>query len=307
MPDKLIKHSLLFKLGLANICILLVVSAVYVILSLGNMFQQQISSMKSQNQILLSGYDDKIQWQVQNVISLISTYDSEYEKRGVPLEERKENIKELVRGLRYGTEGYFWIDTFDGINVLLPPKPETEGTNRLGWQDEDGKYMVRDFIEIGKKEGGFTDFKFPKLGSDKPEPKRSYTAPFRPYSWVIGTGNYIDEIDAASDALKAQFSKASRIAVARYAIISLVLIVLSCGAIIILISRVMLKPINAVAKSLQEISEGNGDLTVRLAEASSDEIGLLCRYFNKTMEKIHSVVSGVKQSKDSLFSVGETV
>lgn len=58
--------------------------------------------------------------------------------------------------------------------------------------------MVKDFIEIGKNdEGGFTDFKYPKLGSDKPEPKRSFTAPYKPYRWVVGTGNYIDDIDKA--------------------------------------------------------------------------------------------------------------
>lgn len=301
------KASLLVTMALVNIGILVIVSLAYISISLANLFTQQKYTLESQRQILLDGYDQKIQWQVQNVISLLTTYDEEYKKQGLSLEERKEAIKELVRGLRYGTEGYFWIDTFDGVNVLLPPKPETEGTNRLDWTDQDGKYMVKDFIEIGKKEGGFTDFKFPKLGSDKPEPKRSYTAPFRTYSWVVGTGNYIDEIDAALAEVKAKLDKDTKLVVINFIITSILVIILSCVGIVILIARVMVKPITGVVGKLRDISEGDGDLTSRLPVTKEDEIGLLCRYFNSTMEKIHSVVSGVKQSKDSLMKAGDTV
>jgi methyl-accepting chemotaxis protein len=301
------KTSLLFTMGLANIVILIIVSVCYMSSSISNMFSHQEYTLKSQKQVLLEGYDQKIQWQVQNVISLITTYDSIYEKEGMSLEERKEAVRELVRGLRYGTEGYFWIDTFDGVNVLLPPKPATEGTNRLDWTDEDGKYMVKEFIEIGKKEGGFTDFKFPKLGSDKPEPKRSYTAPYRPYSWVIGTGNYIDEIDAAVNEVEKKLNSDFKKAIINFVILGVIVIVLSCIGIVFLISHFMIRPIKRVANSLRDISEGDGDLTSRLPITSEDEIGLLSRYFNNTMEKIHDVVFGVKESKDSLTSAGDTV
>ena len=192
------RSSLKAKIGLFSVCVLLVVAAVYTGFSLRTILSQQNYTLEKQQHLMLEAYDEKIQWQVQNVISLLKTYDELYTKQGLDLSERQARVKEIVRGLRYGTDGYFWIDTFDGVNVLLPPKPETEGTNRLDWKDEDGKTMVKDFIEIGKNdEGGFTDFKYPKLGSDKPEPKRSFTAPYKPYRWVVGTGNYIDDIDKA--------------------------------------------------------------------------------------------------------------
>ncbi len=301
------KESLMFKLALMSIGMLLMVAALYVGSALLIMGGQQKRSVESQRQLLLDGYDEKIQWQVQNVISLLNTYDTEYEKQGLSLNERQTRIKELVRGLRYGTEGYFWIDTFDGMNVLLPPKPATEGTNRLDWKDQDGKFMVRDFIEIGKKGGGFTNFQYPKLGSNKPEPKRSYTAPFTKYSWVVGTGNYIDEIDAAIEKLQTNLSKDFNLAVITYMVLSLIVITLSCIGVVYAIARIMLRPIKNVSTSLQDIAEGDGDLTSRLPVSGKDEISELSLYFNKTMEKIHDVVFGVKQSKDSLLSVGETV
>jgi len=42
---------------------------------------------------------------------------------------------------------------------------------------------------------GYTDYWFPKAGSDTPLPKRGYSLEFKPWGWVVGTGNYVDDID----------------------------------------------------------------------------------------------------------------
>ncbi len=73
---------------------------------------------------------------------------------------------------------------------------DTEGKSRLEMQDAKGKYLIKEIIENGKKEeGGFTDYYFPKEGGSEALPKRSYSKLFKPFDWVIGTGNYIDTID----------------------------------------------------------------------------------------------------------------
>ena len=142
--------SLKFKVGGISVFILLAVAVTYTGVALRTIMSLQSYTLEKQKALMLSAYDEKIQWQVQNAITVIKTYDEIYQKEGLPLEERQARVKEIMRGVRYGSDGYFWIDTFDGINVLLPPKPATEGTNRLDWTDEDGKHMVADFIEIGK-------------------------------------------------------------------------------------------------------------------------------------------------------------
>ena len=146
--------SLKIKVGVFSILTMILVAVFYTFTNLHTISVQQQHSISKQRKLMLAAYDEKIQWQVQNVISLLKTYDEIYKKEGYSLAERQALVKELVRGLRYGTDGYFWIDTFDGVNVLLPPKPATEGTNRLDWTDEDGKHMVADFIEIGKTDAG---------------------------------------------------------------------------------------------------------------------------------------------------------
>ena len=300
--------SLKIKVGVFSILTMILVAVFYTFTDLHTISVQQQHSISKQRKLMLAAYDEKIQWQVQNVISLLKTYDEIYKKEGYSLAERQALVKELVRGLRYGTDGYFWIDTFDGVNVLLPPKPATEGTNRLDWTDEDGKHMVADFIEIGKTDaGGFTDFKFPKLGSDKPEPKRSYTAPYRPYSWIIGTGNYIDDIDKAVAAEeKLQLSEFGKI-ITKQISFSVLMVVISCLVFVLAIMKVFIRPIMRITSNFRDISEGEGDLTARLTVSGSDEIAQLSEYFNRTLEKIRTAISHVKTNANGMQALGESL
>ena len=88
--------SLKVKVGGFSVCILLVVAAVYTGFSLKTLVSVQKYTLENQKSLMLSAYDEKIQWQVQNVISLIKTYDELYKDQGLSLEERKSFIKEFL-------------------------------------------------------------------------------------------------------------------------------------------------------------------------------------------------------------------
>ena len=102
-----------------------------------------------------------------------------------------------MRAMRYDNgAGYFWIDTYDGVNVVLLGRP-TEGKSRINSVDPNGTRFIEEMIKNGRKDGGgFTDLMFAKPGEDTPLPKRNYTVAFAPYQWVLGTGVWIDHIDA---------------------------------------------------------------------------------------------------------------
>lgn len=91
---------------------------------------------------LYNAYGMTIKREIETMISLIDSYDSIYEKQNKPIVERQNAIKEIIRNIRYGAEGYFWIDTFDGINVLLPPSPASEGKSRIDFKDVNEFYVV---------------------------------------------------------------------------------------------------------------------------------------------------------------------
>ncbi len=129
----------------------------------------------------------------------VSAVNEIYKKQlsGIMTEaQAKKEAADLVRNLRYDDgRGYFWIDTYEGVNVVLLGNP-VEGHSRLNEQDPSGRYFIREMLSKGRSEGGgYTDLSFPKPGETESLPKRNYTMSFEPYHWVIGTGVWIDEID----------------------------------------------------------------------------------------------------------------
>nr|WP_296850221.1 methyl-accepting chemotaxis protein [Treponema sp.] len=69
--------------------------------------------------------------------------------------------------------------------------------------------------------------------------------------------------------------------------------------------NVAIKPLNNVGVAIKEIASGDADLTRRLKVGTQDEIGHLASGFNDFTEKLHSIVSELKDSKDDLHLYGE--
>ncbi|HON16059.1 MAG TPA: methyl-accepting chemotaxis protein [Spirochaetota bacterium] len=63
-----------------------------------------------------------------------------------------------------------------------------------------------------------------------------------------------------------------------------------------IISGFIVFPIKRLAKVLKEISQGDGDLTVRIDVRSNDEVGMMSKYFNIFVEKMHEIIKDVKES-----------
>ena len=64
------------------------------------------------------------------------------------------------------------------------------------FKDANGTLIYKMFVETARAGNGFASYNQNEPGFDKPQPKLSYVANFEPWSWVIGTGVYIDDLDA---------------------------------------------------------------------------------------------------------------
>ena len=80
------------------------------------------------------------------------------------------------------------------------------------------------------------------------------------------------------------------------------MLVMSILAVLIsiILSSNIVKRIQKTAGSLYNISEGNGDLTVRIPVRGTDEISQVAIYFNKTIEKIHNTMKDVTEETNVL-------
>ncbi len=165
------------------------------IYSIFRITNERISGMDS---ILRQNYDSLIKQEVQTVISVLQGIYEKSQRDELTVDEAKKEGIAVIRSMRFGDDNsnYFWIDSTDGLKIMQPIKPQLEGENSYNDQDVDGNYYKKEQISVALSGGGFTDYWFTKPNETNPSPKRSYTLAFKPFDWVIGTGNYIDDIDA---------------------------------------------------------------------------------------------------------------
>ncbi len=100
---------------------------------------------------------------------------------------------DVLRSIRFAEgRGYYFIDDLQGITWLSPAKPELEGKNVLYIKDVTGKSIVGEFLKIVKEKGeGYVEYWWHTPSNPKNKYKKiSYVKLFRPFGWIIGTGDY---------------------------------------------------------------------------------------------------------------------
>ncbi len=145
---------------------------------------------QSEKQKKLSAQELLIKSEVETAVSMLQAILKKQQQGAMTIEKAKELGADLLRDLRYGTDGYFWADTTEGVNVVLYGRKDVEGRNRLEDKDQKGKFYVKELLAKGKAGGGYVDYWFSKRGQSTAQPKRSYVLLFEPFGWVVGTGYY---------------------------------------------------------------------------------------------------------------------
>ncbi|KQM98807.1 methyl-accepting chemotaxis protein [Sphingomonas sp. Leaf25] len=163
--------------------------------------------------------------------------------------------------LRYGDKDYFWVNDMHPRMLMHPIKPELNGTDLTNNRDAAGKAHFVQMAQIVRDKGaGFLEYQWTKPGEPVPQPKLSYVMGFAPWGWVIGSGVYIDRIDAAVWRSAAILS-------------GLALIVLvAVGLFSQAIGRSISKPVEALAARMRGLAAGDTDAAIP-GIGRHDEIG----------------------------------
>ncbi|MGI5085102.1 methyl-accepting chemotaxis protein [Treponema putidum] len=73
----------------------------------------------------------------------------------------------------------------------------------------------------------------------------------------------------------------------------------------LIVTRKMILPLQKVVLALKDIAQGEGDLTVRLPVVNNDEVTLLSKYFNQTIEKIGNSIRSVETNTNTMQFIGD--
>ncbi|USD65440.1 methyl-accepting chemotaxis protein [Vibrio sp. SCSIO 43136] len=203
----------------------------------------------------------------------------------------KEQAKMALSKLRYEQNDYYWVNDSEPRMVMHPIKPQLNGKNLSQVADPTGKKLFVEFVDVVKRQQqGFVNYMWPKPGSETDVEKLSYIKHFAPWDWIIGTGVYIDDVEALF------WERVST----TLAIVGVFIVLMLVVAMVI--STSIVTPCHNIEKALDEIAEGDGDLTQQLHSNGRDEFNHIARAFNRFTTKIRSIVQDMQPVSVCIFS-----
>ena len=209
----------------------------------------------------------------------------------------QEEALKTISQMRFGKSGYFWINDASPKMIMHPIKPELNGKDLSGIKDHNGVYLFNDMAKISTAKGsGMVQYHWAKPGFDEPQPKMSYVEMFKPWGWIIGTGEYIDNIETKITQMRTAASQEVVSSTVKMIIISLVIAIIITLSVSIIANRTIINPIKDILDVTSDLAEGEGDLTKRIYTKSNDEIKEIAKYMNQFIEKVHSSMKIVKSS-----------
>ncbi len=215
---------------------------------------------------------------------------------------QKEALK-TVSAMRYGKNGYFWINNTEPKVIMHPIKSSLVGKNVSSVKDPDGVYVYQEIVKVAKDKGeGVVLFKWSKPGSNIPEPKMGYVKLFKPWGWIIGTGAYTDDIEKNIAKIKEESKAEITSLIEKIAIESLVIILLLYFITLYLINTGVSRPIEQFKAKILDIAKNN-DLTQRVDTNAPLEISEMGESFNKLVSSVEKLISASKISSSENASI----
>jgi len=262
---------------------LILVVAVSMLLALGLIMLKQVHSE------LFQAKAQKTQHVVETASGLLDYYHGLETAGTLTREAAQLQALTAIRSLRYGQNDYFWINDLRPVMVMHPTNPKLEGQDLSGIRDPDGFAVFNEMVTLAKAKGaGMVDYRWPKPGASAPVEKTSYIKLFTPWNWIIGSGVYIDDLQAE---FRTQVWQASLIGLGIAAVMVL---------LVVLISRSIVRPLRSAVQAMANIASGESDLTRSLETLGNDEVTQLSRHFNAFSAKLRAVVSELQQSANAL-------
>ncbi|MGI2853679.1 methyl-accepting chemotaxis protein [Shewanella algae] len=202
------------------------------------------------------------------------------------------DYKAALRDVRFGSAGYFFVYDGNGKNLFHALLPELEGTDQIGMTDPKGTRIIVGLLNAARSGDGIMTYYYQKPGTNELVEKIGYAAMIPGTDWIIGTGAYVDDIDASVAEYEQTALEAMKDKLWLTLMIVIVITVVT-AAIILFAAQRTVTPIRNMLDNLNDIAEGEGDLTKRLQVRGDDEIAQLGQAFNRFVDKLQRIIRDV--------------
>lgn len=194
---------------------------------------------------------------------------------------------DLVERINYEGGEYIFIYDRNGILVMDPslPKEERFQVSYFDFRDPEGTPLFQHMIERTLQSNRATvNYVWELPNSNEIAPKMSRVITFEPWEWIIGTGVYMNHV-------------AERVWGMSWRVSTVVLLSsLPLLALFLFVINSVVSPLRTTISAMDNIADGDGDLTKRLEVNGHDELAKLASAFNTFAEQVRDLVSRVRGS-----------
>ncbi|MDP9045776.1 MAG: methyl-accepting chemotaxis protein [Pseudomonadota bacterium] len=253
---------------------------------------------------IVEGRKTALRVAVQSVSNIVAGYQAAAAAGTMPVEEAKKAAADALRLARYGAENkdYFFILTTDGVGVMHPHiKTWDEHQQLVGTKNTQGVDTVKlmiDTLAEAKVGTTYVASSVARPGDTDPKavlyPKLQYLVTVPGWNWVVGSGLYMDGVEAQVRSATFQ----------QLGICLVVLLVIGGGGV--LVTRSVLgqlggEPTTAIA-IMAEVTAGNLAVQVPAAPPGSLLDGLLAM-----VNSVRNTVIQVRNSTDSIRTASNEI
>ncbi|MGP0061376.1 MAG: methyl-accepting chemotaxis protein [Beijerinckiaceae bacterium] len=207
--------------------------------------------------------ESRTQHLVETAEGIVKHYYDEAQAGHLTKEQAQAAAFAALRAMRYDNGNYFFVTSFEGTTLMHGANAALEH-NKVAQATTLSK-VTAEILETANKQGaGFVHYDVAKPGETEPKPKLSYIASFKPWEWIVGTGIFIDNIDAK---VNSAFLQTAGIGLSIALLVALVAYLLARGIV---------GPLNRVVAAQERLIAD--DLHFDMPDADrADEIGRIAR------------------------------
>lgn len=222
---------------------------------------------------------------VHQAIAVLETQHRQVRDGKLSEDEAKRLARETIATMRHGDGGsdYFWIQDGQARLLMHPIKPELDGQDMSDFKDAGGKRIFVEFARVAQGSGsGDVAYVWPKPGKSEPQPKISHVEHFAGWGWIVGTGVYTDDVEAA-------FWSSAWIEGG-----SIIAFLIATGLVFQWVSRrYVTQPIERLQATMSRVA-ADQDLTLRCHPVHRDEVGLAGESFDRLMGAMESSLRSIR-------------
>ncbi|MFB2661900.1 methyl-accepting chemotaxis protein [Shewanella mangrovisoli] len=246
-------------------------------------------SIKEQYSNLIEQKWQQIDGQLGSLLSVIDIHRQDALSGKLSEAEAQQAAANLIDQTRYAGVGYFIV--IDDNNQILAHGERSDliGTSALNFKLQNGTNPLATMLPLARQNGK-TMLEYPIANpvSKNIEDKLVEARYYPEWGWTLITGAYLSDVKQSLKAVIIDY------------LIIMFLISVPIFAFFLVLNHSITSPLNDAIDALEDIAQGEGDLSQRLSTQGKDEVAHLAHAFNLFAQKIGDMVGHLQPLSQSL-------